>query len=380
MMATRRALTALLLLVVLGAGAVACSGGDDESFNTVGQSISGSAGDGVAGGEASEGADAGGTGATVPAGAEVPGVPREVIYTADLVVRVDDVEAAAERARVLVTDAGGYVGQQSADLEEGRHVTITLRVPAAAFDDVLGGITGLGEVLQRELDAQDVTDQVVDLEVRIANTEVSAQRLRELLAEADGVPNLLAIETELTNRETQIEQMKGQLQVLRDQVDLSTVTVRFTEERETDPEVADDLPGFVKAFRAGGVALANVGLVLLAAVGFALPFVPFVAAAWFGRRWWRRRHPKTPKSSAPPPGWPVWPPGGAAAAGGAVPGDVVPGGVVPGGVVPGGVAPGDPRPAPPPPAPTPPPSAGGDPVSAPEAARGRDADPDPDPT
>ena len=80
---------------------------------------------------------------------------------------------------------------------------------------------------------------MVDLEVRIANTEVSAQRLRELLAEADGVPNLLAIETELTNRETQIEQMKGQLQVLRDQVDLSTVTVRFTEERETDPEVAD---------------------------------------------------------------------------------------------------------------------------------------------
>lgn len=174
-----------------------------------------------------------------------------------------------------MTEADGYVAQQSADLEEGRHVTITLRVPVAAFDDVLGGLTGLGEVLQRELDTQDVTDQVVDLEVRIANTEVSAQRLRELLAEADGVLNLLAIETELTNRETQIEQMKGQLQVLRDQVDLSTVTVRFTEDREIDPEVADDLPGFVKAFRAGGVALANVGLVLLAAVGFALPFVPF---------------------------------------------------------------------------------------------------------
>jgi hypothetical protein len=310
MMATRRVLPALLLLVALGGGAVACSG-DDESFNTVGQSISGSAGDGVAGGEAGGVSDAG---ATVPEGAEVPGVRREVVYQADLVVRVDDVEAAAERARVLVTDAGGYVGQQSADLEDGRHVTITLRVPAAEFDDVLGGLTGLGEVLQRELDAQDVTDQVVDLEVRIANTEVSAQRLRELLAEADGVPNLLAIETELTNRETQIEQMKGQLQVLRDQVDLSTVTVRFTEERETDPEVADDLPGFVKAFRAGGVALANVGLVLLAAVGFALPFVPFLVAAWFGRRWWRRRHPKTPKPSVVVSGWPA-PPAGVGTAG-----------------------------------------------------------------
>jgi hypothetical protein len=317
MMATRRVLSALVLLLALGGGAVACSGDDDASFDTVGQSISGSAGDGVQGGASGEAADAG---ATVPEGAEVPGVPREVIYTADLVVRVDDVESAAERARDLVAEADGYVAQQSAALEEDRHVTVTLRVPAGAFDDVLGGLTGLGEVLERELDSQDVTDQVVDLEVRIANTEVSAQRLRELLAEADGVPNLLAIETELTNRETQIEQMKGQLQVLRDQVDLSTVTVRFTEERETDPEVADDLPGFVKAFRAGGVALANVGLVLLAAVGFALPFVPFLAAAWFGRRWWRRRHPKTPKRSAPPPGRPSppagpVPPAGAGAAG-----------------------------------------------------------------
>ena len=361
MMATRRALPALLLLVTLGLGAVACSGDEDAQFNEVGQSIPASEGDGVAGGESGGVSD---VGATVPEGAEVPGVPREVIYTADLVVRVDDVEAAAERARVLVTEADGYVAQQSADLEEGRHVTITLRVPVAAFDDVLGGLTGLGEVLQRELDTQDVTDQVVDLEVRIANTEVSAQRLRELLAEADGVPNLLAIETELTNRETQIEQMKGQLQVLRDQVDLSTVTVRFTEDRETDPEVADDLPGFVKAFRAGGVALANVGLVLLAAVGFALPFVPFLAAAWFGRRWWRRRHPKTPKSSVPPPGWPGWPAGGAAAAGGAVP---------------GGVVPGDSRPAPPPPAPTPPPSGGVDPVPPPGADPDPD-DPDHDPT
>ncbi len=315
MMATRRALTALLLLVALGAGAVACSGGDDESFSTVGQSISGSAGDGSSGEAAVDAGGGGATGATVPAGAEVPGVPREVITTADLVVRVDDVEVAADQARDLATGAGGFVAQQSADLEEGRTASITLRVPAGTFDDLMDGLTGLGEVLERELGTQDVTDQVVDLEVRIANTEVSAQRLRELLAQADGVPNLLAIETELTNRETQIEQMKGQLQVLRDQVDLSTVTVRFTEERETDPEVADDLPGFVKAFRSGAVALANVGLVLLAAVGFSLPFAPFLAAAWFGRRWWRRRRPKAPKPAAVMPGWPTPPTGPAPPAG-----------------------------------------------------------------
>lgn len=298
----------VVLVVVVLVLAVGCSE-PKENFNTVGMSISGAAGGASGEGAADSGGDAAAetakAGAEVPDGAEVPGVRREVIYTADMVVRVDDIEKAADRARDLVSEAGGHVGQQTATLEGDREVSITLRIPVGDFDAVLGDIAELGEVLEKQLDAQDVTDQVVDLEVRISRTEVSAQRLRELLAEADGVLNLLAIETELTNRETQIEQMKGQLQVLRDQVDLSTVTVRFTEDQATDPEVADDLPGFAKAFRAGGVAMANVGLVLVAGVGFVLPFTPILVAAWIGRRWWRRRHPKSPKQAFTPPGWPV---------------------------------------------------------------------------
>ncbi|MCB0989083.1 MAG: DUF4349 domain-containing protein [Microthrixaceae bacterium] len=320
----RRVPLVVLVVVVLGL-AVGCSE-SKENFNTVGMSISGAA-DGGASGEGA--ADSGGDAAAekaavaeVPDGAEVPGVRREVIYKADMVVRVDDVEKAADQARDLVTEAGGFVGQQTSTLEGDREVSITLRIPVGDFDAVLGDLAELGEVLEKQLDAQDVTDQVVDLEVRISRTEVSAQRLRELLAEADGVLNLLAIETELTNRETQIEQMKGQLQVLRDQVDMSTVTVSFTEDQATDPEVADDLPGFAKAFRAGGVAVANVGLVLVAALGFLLPFSPILIAAWFGRRWWRRRHPKAPKPTYTPPGWVVGPtgpgvPGGGGAHGGA---------------------------------------------------------------
>ena len=254
-MMNRRVPLVVLVVVVLGL-AVGCSE-SKENFNTVGMSISGAA-DGGASGEGA--ADSGGDAAAekaavaeVPDGAEVPGVRREVIYKADMVVRVDDVEKAADQARDLVTEAGGFVGQQTSTLEGDREVSITLRIPVGDFDAVLGDLAELGEVLEKQLDAQDVTDQVVDLEVRISRTEVSAQRLRELLAEADGVLNLLAIETELTNRETQIEQMKGQLQVLRDQVDMSTVTVSFTEDQATDPEVADDLPGFYASESVEGV-------------------------------------------------------------------------------------------------------------------------------
>ena len=206
----------------------------------------------------------------------------------------------------MATDADGFVGQQSADLEGDRHVSITLRVPAGAFDDLVDGLAELGEVLERDLDSRDVTEEVVDLERRIGNARVSADRLRELLAEADGIPNVLAIEEELTERETEIEVMTGQLQVVRDQVDMSTLTVEFTEESASDPSVNDDLPGFVRSFKAGGVAVANIGLGLLAVIGFLLPFVPIVALGWLAVRFYRKRRPKPAHVPAVPlAGWPA---------------------------------------------------------------------------
>jgi hypothetical protein len=309
MMTSRRSPAVLILVLVLLFSAAGCADGssDDEATQ--------SAGDSAGEGALTESGDSP-TGAALAAGARVQGERREVIYTADLVVRVDDAEAAAERAGDIASASDGYVGQQSSDLDGDRHVSITLRVPAAEFDGLLDELTSLGEVIRKDLDSQDVTDQVVDLERRIANARVSADRLRELLAEADGVPNVLAIETELTKRETEIEVMSGQLQVVRDSVDLSTLTVAFTEESDSDPAVADDLPGFVKAFKSGAVAVANIGLGLLAVIGFVLPFLPFLALAWFGHRWFRKRRPKAPKTAiapAPLPGWTAAPggPGGA---------------------------------------------------------------------
>lgn len=324
-----------------------CGGSDDDSAydRTAGADSGGAelAGDDSAAGESA-------TGEALAAGAQVAGEGRDVIYTAELVVRVDDVEAASRSARDLVAASGGYVAQQSADLEGRTDASITLRVPPGGFDGLIDDLAALGEVLQRNLSTRDVTDQVVDLERRIDNAKVSAERLRQLLAEADGVPNVLAIEAELTKRETEIEVMTGQLQVVRDQVDLSTLTVRFTEVSETAPKVNDDLPGFVRSFKAGAVTVANIGLGLLAVVGFLLPFLPFAALGWFGWRLYRRRHPKAER--VPAPAMPVWPSGPTSA-----------------GWVPGGT--------PPSPSPGPAPTSGPEPVASHEAGPGAEAGPTP---
>lgn len=112
---------------------------------------------------------------------------------------------------------------------------------------------------------------MVDLTGRLESQQASAERLRGLIAEADGTAAIVAIETELANREAEIETIQGQLRVLDDQSTLATITVRYTEKAE-GPKVDKDLPGFVQALKTGSVAVVTVLKVLLAGLGLVLPF------------------------------------------------------------------------------------------------------------
>ena len=276
-------------MAVLAVGAVGCSGADDSSHEaSMTKASGGSAADADAGGAGSDGARATATKLTTGTKAGTQAADsRDVIYTGSLQVRAKDAEAAAEDARSIADDAGGYLAKQDAVLDEDPPVEVTLRVPADAFDQVMADVADLGTVEGRKADSQDVTDQVVDLEGRLENAEVSAKRLRELLAVAENVNNIITIEDRLTQRETEIEAITGQLEVLQDEVDLATVHATFRE--QAAPAVSDDLPGPLEAMKAGAVALVNGAKVALAGVAFVLPFVPLLLLLWWLVRWARRR-------------------------------------------------------------------------------------------
>jgi hypothetical protein len=298
----RRVWAALVAVGVL-AVAGACSGGTSDE---------GSADSAEA--EATGGADSGdGGGGDELLAAQTAEVPERIVHTATLRLRVDDPAAAADGAEDVAEEAGGSTSDRTeeADAEE---VTLTLRVPAEAFTTAVDDIADLGEVLDRRVSAEEVTDQVVDLEGRLANAEASAARLRELFAEAQDVTHVVALEQALTEREAEVESLQGQLQVLEDRADRSTIDLALTQEGE--PEVDDDIPGFLEGLRSGWVAFRNVLAVAVTILGFLLPFLVPLAVAGLAirgiaRRRARRRPPRPPSGpsgpGAPPPGQP--PPG-----------------------------------------------------------------------
>jgi hypothetical protein len=143
-----------------------------------------------------------------------------LIYEAKLALAVYEVDKSLDAVEALAKQAGGYLVQ--------RHATsIVVRVPAAGFDGSLKTILKMGDVLQRDLEVEDVTAKVRDLEVRLMNAEAVRKRLTELLAGATKTEEALAVERELARVTEDIEQMKAQLKLFGELVAYSTITVRF---------------------------------------------------------------------------------------------------------------------------------------------------------
>lgn len=188
---------------------------------------------------------------------------RRLLRTADVGLVVDDVEAMRREVAALTRRAGGFVSaEEETRYGERTEVRFTLRVPAARFDVVLDALTADGDaVAHRNVRVEDVTEQVADLEARLRARRAVRDRYLQLLASADEVGEILAVEAKVAETQEAIEVAEGQLRTLADRVTLATLNVT----------VSDEAPGVLagaepfgrrlgEAFAAGLAGLAELAL------------------------------------------------------------------------------------------------------------------------
>lgn len=150
-----------------------------------------------------------------------------VIYRASLHLAVYQVQATQSAILEHVESLGGRLSRRTDEQLE-------LRVPAARFEEALGHTEEQGDVLHRDVTAQDVGEEYRDLEIRIRNLEIMRTRLEALLAQADDIEAALAIERELQRLTVNIERMKGRVRYLANQVAFSTITIFFQAKQDED--------------------------------------------------------------------------------------------------------------------------------------------------
>ena len=219
-----RVLALLAFILVLAAACTAGAPAGSEQFRNIGNNLSDSAAKG-----APAGIPAPGVGTTTENGipALVTNPNRNLILTANVSMKTQDPWATADKARAIANGLGGDILAMSQTGQgENRSALITLRVPSDRFDEALRQLKQLdGEVLTSNVDAKDVTDQFTDLQARLVAKQAEEQRYLQLFPQAKTVDETLKIDAALGNVRVQIEQLQGQLNLIKNRTEFSTITM-----------------------------------------------------------------------------------------------------------------------------------------------------------
>jgi hypothetical protein len=220
----------------------------------------------------------------------------QLVRQANLVVVLTDLDAAVAQVQEMMGQVqGDLLKLQDHRSPEGiaHQITLTLRVPQERLEPVLDDIRGLGTIQQQSITAEDVSNQLVDIEARLKNLRKSETALLEIMERSGDIADVLEVSRELSNVRESIERMAAQQQNLKQRVAYSHIHLTLKSPTyavaplrpagETLDNTWQAATRSVKAFTLGGLKL---GLWLLA-------YSPYIAVvAIFALGGYRLRHPR----------------------------------------------------------------------------------------
>lgn len=117
---------------------------------------------------------------------------------------------------------GGFIS--TSDFNE-RSAWFSVRIPAVKFDEAMEAVGKLGVVKSKGSSVQDVSEQFYDLQGRLENRRLLRSKLKSYMEKTSNIADLLKIETELNNVQSEIESMEGRFKRLSGQIEYSTISV-----------------------------------------------------------------------------------------------------------------------------------------------------------
>jgi len=174
-----------------------------------------------------------------PASATAPAATpaRKVHYEGEIRLRATQPHQVLTQVVELVRAEGGYVESLSGE-------QAVLQIPAARFRALYERILGLGEVLHKSLSARDVTDEYLDVELRLNQARLMRDRLVALLQKTSDRKEKLRLMRELERLSAEIELQELSMARLRTLVDYSRLTLQVQGRPAFDGRSEHELRGF----------------------------------------------------------------------------------------------------------------------------------------
>lgn len=221
-----------------------------------------------------------------------------IIATGTVSLEARNVGAARFEVQKIVDEAGGSITQEETTTDDDGDLATTrivLRVPSARFAATKAALEKVGTLTSSTSQAEDVTTQVIDVDARVRAQQRSVRRIESLLARAASLREIISIESELAQRQADLDSLTSQQKYLADQTSLSTLTVHLQQPDKQRHEKKKDRHGFLGGLAGGWDAfLTGIGAVAVV-LAYLLPWLVTLAVlgvpAWWLVRARRGRRP-----------------------------------------------------------------------------------------
>lgn len=217
-----------------------------------------------------------------------PQSDRHVERVATVGLRVDDARAAFKQVSNLVAACGGnIVTSHVSQPREAAPVRadLTVKVPVARYDGFLADLHGMGEILSEEINGQDRTDAVNDVEGRLADKDSVIASLRNrLVTEKLATEEINRIEAQINRLRSEREQIESARRALLNRTEYATFAITL-EQGKSEPRggmvyVQQFLDRFSDSLAAGTTLFSwGVSLIVLV-LGAVLPWTVVLVPAW----------------------------------------------------------------------------------------------------
>jgi hypothetical protein len=259
--------------------------------------------------EAAADSDSAGKPAESTARSDTSTAPEQaLIRKGNVALRADDVGRAQIEVQKVVDKYAGQVTDEKSQSDDGGKAAFTrmvLRVPSEDFPQAVEELKDIGELESATTNQDDVTSEVIDVQTRLKVQKRSIARISVLFQRAQNIRDIMAIESELSQRQADLEALEQQAAYLANQTSLSTIVVSIDliPDKKAEPKAEDDA-GFVAGLSAGWGALSTFAVGLATAVGALLPWLVVLGLVGIPTlllvRSLRRRTPTPVAETAPP--------------------------------------------------------------------------------
>ncbi|MFP9097438.1 DUF4349 domain-containing protein [Flavobacterium sp. RHBU_24] len=197
---------------------------------------------------------------------EKPAQAQQIIKNADLRFETKSLDTTAATITAALKKYNGLLQNDSQSKEYNElSRTMTLRLPSGNFEGFVAAISkGVSYFEKRDITAEDVTEEYIDVEARMKAKKVLEERYYDMLRKATKVDDMLKIEQEISAIRQEIDAAEGRLRYIRSRVSMSTVTIQFYKITETGEAVTESYFGKAwAAIKSGFNGLSGFLLVLL---------------------------------------------------------------------------------------------------------------------